>query len=138
MIITPTLSIADYELTYHASRSGGPGGQHVNTSSTRIELLWNVAESQSLTDQQRHLLLKNLRHRLDSTGQLRLVSTTSRSQLANRRDVLGRLQELVSAGLVIPKKRKKTKPSRAARERRLTTKKKQGEKKEMRRKPHAD
>lgn len=138
MIITPALSIADNELIYQASRSGGPGGQHVNTSSTRIELWWDVATSPSLNDDQRRRLLTKLSTRLDSAGRLRIVSSGSRSQLQNRRDVAERFQELVSSALIVPKKRKKTRPSRAAKERRLTTKKRQGEKKAMRRKPHVE
>lgn len=138
MIVTPSLSIADHELVYQASRSGGPGGQHVNTSSTRIELWWDVAGSSSLTEAQRHLLLTRLKSRLDTTGRLRLVSSGSRSQLKNRRDVTERLQQLIESALVIPRKRKKTRPSKAAKERRLATKKKQGEKKARRRKPDVE
>jgi ribosome-associated protein len=138
VIITPALSIADNELIYQASRSGGPGGQHVNTSSTRIELWWDIATSPSLTEEQRRRLLTRLHSRLDSAGRLRLVSSGSRSQLQNRRDVAERFQEVVASALVVPKKRKKTRPSRAAKERRLTTKKRQGEKKALRRKPHVE
>ena len=138
MIITPSLTVNDSELSYTASRSGGPGGQHVNTSSTRIELWWDLEGSPSLTDEQRVRLREKLRPRLDQSGILRLVSSGSRSQLQNRREVTERFQKIVAAALVIPRKRKKTRPSRAAKERRLVTKKRHGAKKELRRRPADD
>ena len=138
MIITPSLTVNDSELSYTASRSGGPGGQHVNTSSTRIELWWDLEGSPSLTDEQRARLREKLRPRLDQSGILRLVSSGSRSQLQNRREVTERFQKIVAAALVIPRKRKKTRPSRAAKERRLVTKKRHGAKKELRRRPADD
>ena len=135
MLIRPDLSIADSELSYHATRSGGPGGQHVNTSSTRIELWWNLAASPSLSDQQRAWLTERLAARLDSEGWIRLVSTGSRSQLQNRKEVTERFRTLLAQAAAVPKKRKKTRPSRAAKERRLANKKKESAKKELRRKP---
>src|SRR5437867_4242081 len=117
--ITPELRLPLSELDYQASRSGGPGGQHVNTSSTRIEVWWDVAGSPTLTPEQRAQLLERLRTRLDSTGRLRLVSSGSRSQLRNREDVTARLQSVVAAALAVRKKRKATKPSRACKAARL-------------------
>jgi ribosome-associated protein len=133
--VNPELRISSVELDYRASRSGGPGGQHVNTSSTRIELWWDVAHSPSLTSEQRELLLRRFRSRLDSEGRLRLVSSASRSQLRNREDVTQRLQSLVSEALVPPKKRKPTKPSRAAKAARLDAKRRRGATKQHRRAP---
>ena len=135
MLITPELSIQDSELSYRASRAGGPGGQHVNTSSTRIELWWNPAASTSLTAPQRTWLTHRLAARLDSEGWLRLVSAGSRSQLQNRKDVTERFRILIAQASAVPKKRKKTRPSRAAKERRLADKKKTAAKKQQRRKP---
>src|SRR3954467_13607398 len=97
--ITPELSIPLSELEYRASRSGGPGGQHVNTSSTRVEVWWDVAGSPALSEEQRTRLLARLVTRLDSAGRLRLVSSGSRSQLRNREEVTERLRELVAAAL---------------------------------------
>ncbi len=77
--ITTSVRIPVAELVYRASRSGGPGGQHVNTSSTRIEVVWDVAASAVLTDDERRRLLRRLATRLDSAGRLRLVSSGSRS-----------------------------------------------------------
>jgi ribosome-associated protein len=136
--ITPDLRIPLSELEYRASRSGGPGGQHVNTSSTRIEVWWDVAASPTLTDDQRGQLLVRLRPRLDSSGRLRLVSSGSRSQLRNREDVTERLQEVVAAALALRKKRKPTKPSRAAKAARLEAKRRRSATKQHRRAPRAE
>ena len=112
-----------HELSFRATRAGGPGGQHVNTSSTRVELWWHAAGSPSLTAAEHARLLSALGHRLDGEGWLRLVSAATRSQLQNREAVIERLQRLVAEALVPPKRRKKTKPPRAAAERRLDAKK---------------
>ena len=130
--VSPALVIPLSELEYRATRSGGPGGQHVNTSSTRIELYWNVAASPSLTDEQRALILAKLSGRIDGAGVLRVVASTQRSQLQNRDEATERLRSLVAGALRIPKKRKKTKPSKAAREARLRAKKKRSQLKSSR------
>jgi ribosome-associated protein len=133
--ITPELRIPLSELEYQASRSGGPGGQHVNTSSTRIEVWWDIASSPTLTREQRELLLQRLGPRLDSNGRLRLVSSGSRSQLRNREDVTERLQSVIAAALAPRKKRKPTKPSRAAKAARLEAKRRRAATKSQRRTP---
>lgn len=133
--ITPALRLPLSELEYRASRSGGPGGQHVNTSSTRIEVWWDVASSPSLTPEQRAQLLERLGPRLDSGGRLRLVSSGSRSQLRNREDVTERLRSVVAAALAVRKKRKVTKPSRAAKAARLEAKRRRAELKQYRQAP---
>ena len=123
------------ELEFRATRSGGPGGQHVNTSSTRIEVSWDVAGSPSLTAEQRERLLRKLASRLDSTGRLRLVSSASRSQLRNKEDVTERLRTLIADGLVVPKARRRTKPPRAAKAARLESKRRRAATKRDRRPP---
>jgi ribosome-associated protein len=133
--ITPELRIPLSELDYRASRSGGPGGQHVNTSSTRIELWWDAAESPSLTEEQRSQLIHRLGSRLDTGGRLRLVSSGSRSQLRNREDVTDRFRSTIAAALVVRKKRKVTKPSRAAKAARLEAKRRRSSTKQRRRAP---
>ena len=138
MLISPDLTISDSELTYRATRAGGPGGQHVNTSSTRVELWWDLAGSPSLSDDQRRWLTTRLAGRIDSEGWLRLVSTESRSQLQNRKEVTERFRILLSQALVVPKKRKKTRPTKAAKERRLAGKKLTAAKKQLRKKPLDD
>jgi ribosome-associated protein len=137
--ITPELRLPLVELEYRASRSGGPGGQHVNTSSTRVEVWWDVASSPSLSEDQRSRLLARLAPRLDTSGRLRLVSSGSRSQLRNREEVTARLQEVVAAALHVPRKRKRTRPSRAAKAARLEAKRRRGAiKRERRRDPQTE
>lgn len=133
--ITPQLSIPLAELEYRASRSGGPGGQHVNTSSTRIEVWWNIAASGSVSEEQRARLLTRLASRLDSSGRLRLVSSGSRSQLRNREEVTSRLREIVAQALRVPKKRRPTRPTRAVKAARLATKRRHAAKKRERKPP---
>lgn len=124
--ISARLAIPREELLLRASRSSGPGGQHVNTSSTRIEVTWNVAESTILSDHQRAALLRRLASRLDSSGAIRVVCQAGRSQLQNRETALARLAELVAAALIEPKKRKATRPTKASKVRRVEAKKKRG------------
>src|SRR5256885_5358803 len=137
LIVSPALSLPLGELEYQASRSGGPGGQHVNTSSTRVEVWWDVAGSPALSEEQRTRLLARLATRLDSAGRLRLVSSGSRSQLRNREEVTERLRELVAAALRVPKPRKRTRPSRAAKAARLEAKRRRSAIKRERRPPGA-
>jgi ribosome-associated protein len=138
LIVSPALSLPLAELEYRASRSGGPGGQHVNTSSTRVEVWWDVAGSSALTEEQRTRLLARLATRLDSAGRLRLVSSGSRSQLRNREEVTERLRDLVAAALRVPKARKRTRPSRAAKAARLEAKRRRSAIKRERRTPGTD
>jgi len=133
LVVTPELRIPRTELEYRASRSGGPGGQHVNTSSTRIEVWWDVAGSAALDEAQRERLLARLATRLDGAGRLRLVSGATRSQLKNRAEVTERLAEVVARALHVPRPRKKTKPSRAAKAARLEAKRRRSSLKESRR-----
>jgi ribosome-associated protein len=137
--IGPDLRLPRAELEYRASRSGGPGGQHVNTSSTRVEVWWDIAASPTLSEDQRARLLTALAARLDGEGRLRLVSSGSRSQLRNREDVTERLRDIVARALVVPKRRKRTKPSRAAKAARLDAKRRRSAlKRERRRRASED
>lgn len=138
LIINERLSIPRHELFARASRAGGAGGQHVNTSSTRIEILWNPRTSAALDDETRARLLEKLATRIDSEGLIRVVASDRRSQRQNRESAEERLAELVRKALVIPKKRRPTKPSRASKERRISEKKKRGETKAGRRKDSFD
>jgi ribosome-associated protein len=138
LIVSPALSLPLSELEYRASRSSGPGGQHVNTSSTRIEVWWDVAGSSALSEEQRARLLARLGRRLDSSGRLRLVSGGSRSQLRNREEVTERLRELVAVALRVPKPRKRTRPPRAAKAARLEAKRRRSAIKRERRPPGAE
>src|SRR5215210_5211634 len=133
--VSPALRIPLSELEYRASRSGGPGGQHVNTSSTRIEVWWDIAQSPSVTEEHRARLLQKLARRLDTSGRLRVVSSSSRSQLRNREEATERLREVLAEALVVPKKRKPTKPSRAAKAARVEAKRRRAMTKQRRRGP---
>lgn len=138
LIVSPELSIPRSELSFRATRAGGPGGQHVNTSSTRVELLWNAEGSRSLSDEQRARLRERLGSRLDGQGNLRVVASAFRSQTRNREDAEERLAVLVRRALLVPKVRKKTRPSRAAKEKRLQSKRERSIKKRHRRSDHDD
>jgi ribosome-associated protein len=131
--VTPSMSIPRTELVYRASRAGGAGGQHVNTSSTRIELLWNVLATPSLDDGARERVAAKLASRIDGEGWIRVVSSARRSQQQNRDAAEARLAELVRGALAVQKRRRATKPSRGAKEARLAEKKKRGETKRQRR-----
>jgi ribosome-associated protein len=136
--ITPALLLPVSELDYRATRSGGPGGQHVNTSSTRIEVWWDIGGSPSLTDEQRARLLQRLASRLGGEERLRIVASQSRSQLRNREAATERLREIVAAALAVAKPRKRTKPSRAAKAARLEAKRRRSATKRERRPPRHD
>lgn len=133
LTVTGSVSIPRTELEYRASRAGGAGGQHVNTSSTRIELLWNVTATQALDDEARLRVATKLASRLDGEGRLRVVSSARRSQMQNREAAEARLAELVRGALAVPRRRKATKPTRASKEARLGEKKKRSETKRQRR-----
>ena len=121
------------ELVVRATKSGGPGGQHVNTSSTRVEVVWNVRTSSALTGAQRFRALTMLAMRIDGEGNLRVVASDTRSQRQNRSLAEERLAEVVRRSLVVPKVRRRTKPTRSSVENRLTEKKRQAGKKRDRR-----
>jgi ribosome-associated protein len=120
--ITNTLTIPLSELCFRFTRSSGPGGQHVNRSATQVELFFDAAGSPSLTEAQRERALKVLAPYIDNDGVLHLVSRTFRSQLRNREEVVERFQKLMRKAMRVPKRRRPTRPSRAAQERRLASK----------------
>lgn len=133
LFVNARVRIPASELTVRASKSGGPGGQHVNTSSTRVEVMWNLRQSTAVDDAQRERLEQRLATKLDARGGLRVVAADTRSQAQNRALALGRLAALVRNALVVPKARRATKPSRGQREQRLDEKKRRsGVKRERR------
>jgi ribosome-associated protein len=132
--ITNHLAIPASELEYRFVRSSGPGGQNVNKSATQVELTWDVAHSPSLTEEQRARIMAVLPTRIDREGVLHLTASSSRSQLANREEVTGRLQNLLRHALYVPRERHPTRPSQAAKERRLQGKKHRRETKRLRHK----
>ncbi len=120
------------ELTFKTSRSGGAGGQHVNKTETRVELFFNVRNSTALSMQQKILLQKNLRSRLTENGSLRIVVSDTRSQTRNKEIAIQRFLVLIKKELIIPKKRKPTKPTRGSVKRRLEGKSKKADVKKNR------
>ena len=127
------IEIPAAEIEVRASRSGGPGGQHVNTSSTKIEVRWNLDATQALTDDEKARVRAKLGDRVDADGTIRVVSSESRSQTRNREIATARLVEIVRGALVVPKKRRPTRPSKASKEKRLREKKIRSEHKKRRR-----
>ena len=126
------------ELTYRTSRSSGPGGQHVNKTESRVELIWDLQNTRCLDDHQKSLLNRRIRSRLTEEGVLILASEKYRSQHRNRQDVTERFLEVLHAGLKPVKKRRPTKPSRTSVEKRIKGKKIRGEIKRSRRPPSGE
>ena len=135
--VDASLTIPGDELVIRASRAGGPGGQHVNTTSSRIELRWDVRASRAPDESQRSRLLERLASRLTADGVLVLHASEHRSQLRNREAAVARLRTLVAEALVEPEERRATRPSRGAKRRRLDAKRVRGRTKELRRRPEA-
>lgn len=134
LVVDERIAIPRGELVFRASRAGGPGGQHVNTSSTRVELLWDFRRSVAIDDAIRAKLAEKLATRLDSEGHLRVVASAERSQRQNREAAEAKLAELVRGALRVRKARRKTKVPRGAIEERLKEKKLRASRKRDRRK----
>lgn len=130
--INRNLAIPLAEIELRASRSSGPGGQHANVTASRIEAVFDVAASESLTDAQHERLLARLGPRVTAIAQ------DTRSQTRNRELALERLRERLAEALVVQRARRDTKPSRGARERRLAKKRQRSDVKRARRRPSGD
>lgn len=131
--ITDKVAIPLSELTFRFSRSGGPGGQHANRTETRVELVFDLGRSPSLSEEQRERALRGMTPHLDQKGVVHLVSQSTRSQLRNRQEVVERFRALMREALRTPKRRYPSRPSRAAREKRLEGKRRRSETKKQRR-----
>jgi ribosome-associated protein len=134
--ITRSVSVPEEELEVQFARSGGPGGQHANTSSTKVELRFDVDGSRSLSDGQKARIRSRLGNRITKDGVLVLHSSEYRSQTRNREAVLARFANLLGEALRPTKQRKKTRPSKASKERRLEAKRRTAQKKALRQTPH--
>jgi len=132
VFVNGSLSIPRDDLDVRVSRSSGAGGQHVNKTSSRVEIFWNIDNSRALTEEQRVRLREKLASRLTSEGSVRVVASDTRSQTRNRELAEQRLAELVARSLIVPRKRKPTKPTKAAKEARLDAKRRQSSKKRER------
>ena len=120
------------ELHFSASRSSGPGGQNVNNVNTKVELRFDVAGSLLLSDAEKQLISEKLAVRITAAGELLLVSQSERSQLKNKERVTEKFYQLITRALTPRKKRKATRPSLASKEKRLETKRRNSEKKVLR------
>ena len=121
--VNDALSIPRTELDVRVSRASGAGGQHVNKTSSRVEIFWNIQGSRALSEDQRARLLDRLASRLTTEGSVRVVASDMRSQSRNRNLAEERLADMVRRALVIPKKRRPTRPTKASKEARLDEKK---------------
>ncbi|MET4001747.1 MULTISPECIES: alternative ribosome rescue aminoacyl-tRNA hydrolase ArfB [Arthrobacter] len=138
LMVSPTLTIPAVELGWRFSRSSGPGGQHVNTSDSRVELLWNIDESLAISEEQRMVLLARLERRLVS-GVVTVTAHEQRSQLRNREVALVKLGVLVAAALAPPPaSRRPTKPSRGSKRRHQAAKQQRSTTKQLRKRPPSD
>lgn len=136
--VTRSLTIPAGELGWRFSRSSGPGGQHVNTSDSRVELTWNVTESAVLSESQRERLLSRFEHRLVA-GSVTVTSSEQRSQLRNREIALEKLANLVRGALAPDApKRRATKPTRGSKRRHLAAKTRRSETKKLRQRPRGE
>jgi len=120
------------ELTFKAVRSSGSGGQNVNKVSTKVALRFDIEHSEFLSDDEKERIYKKLKNRISNEGILIISSDAERTQLRNKNKAIELFFELLENALKKPKKRKKTKPTRASKEKRLKEKKIQSEKKHLR------
>ncbi|HEX3263635.1 MAG TPA: alternative ribosome rescue aminoacyl-tRNA hydrolase ArfB [Solirubrobacterales bacterium] len=132
MVVNPELAVPLSEIELRTSRSSGPGGQHANVTASRVEAVFDLRESAALSDAQRDRLRGRYGDRVTAVAQ------DARSQARNRELALERLRDKLAAGVVIPKRRRPTRPSKAAGERRLEAKRRRSERKRARRPPAVD
>lgn len=123
------------EARLSASRSSGPGGQNVNKVSTKIELRFHVESSAVLTPEEKKMIATRMKNRINAAGEILVTASSERSQWKNRKLAEIKFIELVEKALTIPKRRQKTKPTTASKLKRIENKKKQAQKKEMRKPP---
>lgn len=138
LIIKNGITIPTSELEITFSRSGGPGGQHVNKTETRVTVMWNVYTSNALTEEQKNRIIGNLGSRITSDGNLVVHNNESRSQQKNKELAFMNFAKLISKALYVPKKRMKTRLSKAAKEARLEEKSRHSTVKKMRSKKFTD
>lgn len=124
--------ILQTELNFKAIRSSGPGGQHANKVSSKVQLIFDLEKTKAFSEEEKELLLKNLRKKLTKDNVLIMTSEASRSQHKNKDIVIEKFHQIIKEALKVPVKRKATKPSRSSVRKRLEKKKKQAYKKALR------
>ncbi len=135
--MSPSVSHYFSEFVFTTSRSSGPGGQNVNKVNTKVTLSWNIHES-ALSDDEKNVILEKLASFITKEGVLMLTSQEKRSQLQNKEEVIKKLEKLFVKAFTRKKVRKPSKPSKAAKQKRILDKKKAGEKKQWRQKGFDD
>ncbi len=138
LVINEKITLPGSDLEWTAVRSGGPGGQNVNKVSSKVELTFELESSVALSDQVRDRLRVLAKNTLDAEGRILVKSEKTRDQAKNLADARKKLKDLVLKALVVPKARKPTKPTKAAKKKRLDTKKKVSKKKATRKKVKRD
>ena len=133
--IRDDVTIPGWELWWTSSRSGGPGGQHANKTETRVTLHWVPERASTLSDHQKQRVIRRLRNQLTADGELQVSAADERSQRRNLKIARERLAATIRKALKRPKRRIRTKPSRAAKRRRLEEKRQRGRLKEKRQNP---
>jgi ribosome-associated protein len=129
MRVNAEVAVPLSEVEIRASRSSGPGGQHANVTASRVETVFEIANSAALTDEQKRRLVARHGERVNAVAQ------DARGQARNRELALERLRDKLAAGLTVPRKRRPTRPTKAARQRRLEQKRRTGQRKRERRRP---
>ncbi len=129
------IPILDKEIQFQTTKSSGPGGQNVNKLNTKIELRFDIGQSEILSEEEKQLLFKNLENKITKSGVLIISEQSSRSQIRNKEIAIERFYSLIKMGLKKPKKRLKTNKPISSNEKRLEQKQRQSEKKDLRKEP---
>lgn len=138
LVVDARVTVPSADLSWSAARSSGPGGQNVNKVNTKVELRFDLVGTRALSEAAKSRLRQQQKNRLDAEGRLLITSQATRDQSRNLELARDKLRSMIAAALVVPKRRKETKPSRGAQRRRLEDKRQQAQKKQARGKVRKD